>query len=778
MFGMPTLAVNPFFWESPGVSPTSKLKSKFTVVITTLMISFTLAFSGPVIAEIILYGTSTGFGSGGGQGGSGGPGSGTGGGNVSQFHRIDIATGMTTEISMDIGYGGDVGGLATDLNNVLFAGTGGRGPNSLGRGTSPTMLFTIDPVTGLGSPAIGPLGIEFGPGMGSLSTGDFDQFGSLRQSISGWSFDPISGDLYGMTGRGSQLFTADTTTGLATRIGTPCVPDPSRCRRGNAIAFDDVGVNNPLGTLFWANDVEIAELDPTSGLIIGSPVGLDFTPFGPPANQDAGFRVVAMDYHPLTGELYAAVQQGGADVSPPAKSTIAILDPLGVILYGTSTGFGSGGGQGGSGGPGSGTGGGNVSQFHRIDIATGMTTEISMDIGYGGDVGGLATDLNNVLFAGTGGRGPNSLGRGTSPTMLFTIDPVTGLGSPAIGPLGIEFGPGMGSLSTGDFDQFGSLRQSISGWSFDPISGDLYGMTGRGSQLFTADTTTGLATRIGTPCVPDPSRCRRGNAIAFDDVGVNNPLGTLFWANDVEIAELDPTSGLIIGSPVGLDFTPFGPPANQDAGFRVVAMDYHPLTGELYAAVQQGGADVSPPAKSTIAILDPLAGIFTIVGEIDSTGVKLDGIAFATAGTFTIIGDIDSTGVKLDGVAFTHPPTIVNIDVEPKDEENEIKPRKDHGKVRVAILTQGVFDAVQVDPGTVRFGPDGATAVKFKVKDVDGDSDADLVFRFKILETGIACGDHQATLIGKTLSGQNITGSDTIKTIDCKDDDDDDDDDD
>ena len=749
-------------------------------------LDFTIALtvdSVPLVSEVILFGTSTGFGSGGGGGGSGGPGSGTGGGNVSQFHRVDITTGVATEISMDIGFGGDVGGLAANSNNVLFAGTGGRGPNNDGRSESPTLLFTIDPVTGLGSPAIGPLGIEFGPpdsaGQGP-GAGDFDQFGSQRQNISGWSFDPISGDLYGMAARGSQLFTADTNTGLATRIGTPCdspiigVPG-GPCRRGNAIAFDDVGVNNPLGTLFWANDVEIAELNPATGLIIGIPAGLDFSAFGPPANPDTGFRVVAMDYHPLTGNLYAAVQQGQADTSPPAKSTLAILDSsagtftiIGMIdntgvkldgiaftrpetthvdidikpdsdpnhvspgskgvipvvilttdtfdattvdpstlqfgnagagiahksahfedieddgdldlmlhfrtqetgiecgdadVYGTSTGFGSGGGGGGSGGPGSGTGGGNVSQFHRVDITTGVATEISMDIGFGGDVGGLAANSNNVLFAGTGGRGPNNDGRSESPTLLFTIDPVTGLGSPAIGPLGIEFGPpdsaGQGP-GAGDFDQFGSQRQNISGWSFDPISGDLYGMAARGSQLFTADTNTGLATRIGTPCdspiigVPG-GPCRRGNAIAFDDVGVNNPLGTLFWANDVEIAELNPATGLIIGIPAGLDFSAFGPPANPDTGFRVVAMDYHPLTGNLYAAVQQGQADTSPPAKSTLAILDSSAGTFTIIGMIDNTGVKLDGIAFTSEVTLSL------SGATLDGTPISGFDSIVAV---------------------------------------------------------------------------------------------------------------------
>jgi hypothetical protein len=355
---------------------------------------------------------------------------------------------------------------------------------------------------------------------------------------------------------------------------------------------------------------------------------------------------------------------------------------------------------------------------------------------------------------------------------LFTIDPVTGLGNPQIGPLGIEFGPpdsaGQGP-GAGDFDQFGSRRQNISGWSFDPISGNLYGMAGRGSQLFTADTSTGLATRVGTPCVPDPSFCRRGNAIAFDDVGVNNPLGTLFWANDVEIAELDPADGLIVGNPVELNFSPFGIPTDPDAGFRVVAMDFHPLTGELYAAVQQRQGQDSPPPRSTLAILDPNVGTFTIIGNMDSTGVKLDGIAFAMAGTFTIVGAIDSTGVKLDGIAFTHPATIVDIDIKPGSDPNAVNP-KSKGVIPVAILTTDTFDATTVDPSTVQFGPDGASfghkSVHFE--DVDDDGDLDLLLHFRTQETGIACGDHKARLIGVTFDGQPIMGTDTVKTVGCK----------
>ena len=161
--------------------------------------------------------------------------------------------------------------------------------------------------------------------------------------------------------------------------------------------------------------------------------------------------------------------------------------------------------------------------------------------------------------------------------------------------------------------------------SFHP-DGTGYGMTGRGSQLFTFDAATGLADRVGTPCPPDADGnatfCARGNAIAFDAVA------NLFWANGVEIARLDPSTGLVIES-IPLDFSPFGLPTDPDAGFRVVGMDFHPVTGKLYAAVLQRQPQDSPPPRSTLAILDPWTGTFEIIGEVDGTEVnKLEGIAF------------------------------------------------------------------------------------------------------------------------------------------------------
>jgi len=114
----------------------------------------------------------------------------------------------------------------------------------------------------------------------------------------------------------------------------------------------------------------------------------------------------------------------------------------------------------------------------------------------------------------------------------------------------------------------------------------------------------------------------------------------------------------------------------------------------------------------------------------------------------------------------------VDIDIKPGNKRNVINPRA-KGGIWVAVLsdtdTESPFDPLsQVDIPTVEFGPDHAKANRYKVKDINRDGLGDLLLRFKIPETGISCGDTEATLIGETFDGQSFTGTDTIKTVGCK----------
>lgn len=142
---------------------------------------------------------------------------------------------------------------------------------------------------------------------------------------------------------------------------------------------------------------------------------------------------------------------------------------------------------------------------------------------------------------------------------------------------------------------------------------------------------------------------------------------------------------------------------------------------------------------------------------------------------FVSDGDLMSEGfanVTYDA-AFVFPATsipeqVVLVDIKPGRTPNSINPTSGQ-KIPVAILSTESFIASQVDWETVSFGPDGATEFhgRAHVEDVDSDGDMDMVLHFNTPDTGIACGDTEATLTGETFDGQAITGTDTIVTVNC-----------
>jgi flagellar hook assembly protein FlgD len=70
----------------------------------------------------------------------------------------------------------------------------------------------------------------------------------------------------------------------------------------------------------------------------------------------------------------------------------------------------------------------------------------------------------------------------------------------------------------------------------------------------------------------------------------------------------------------------------------------------------------------------------------------------------------------------------------------------------------------------VEFGPNGAKARNGMghIQDVDGDGDLDMVLQFNTSETGIQCGETEASLTGMTINNENISGTDVIVTVACK----------
>ncbi len=150
----------------------------------------------------------------------------------------------------------------------------------------------------------------------------------------------------------------------------------------------------------------------------------------------------------------------------------------------------------------------------------------------------------------------------------------------------------------------------------------------------------------------------------------------------------------------------------------------------------------------------------TLVLALVPSGATTGPIAITTpGGTAT-----STTDFLVDQAVLSVP-----IDIRPFGKRNRIKPDA-RGQIWVAVLSDAEtpFDALQIDIPTVRFGPDGAEVKRHRVKDVNRDGLPDLLMRFKIRNTEIACGDTEATLTGETFEGIQFTGTDAVKTVRCK----------
>jgi hypothetical protein len=113
----------------------------------------------------------------------------------------------------------------------------------------------------------------------------------------------------------------------------------------------------------------------------------------------------------------------------------------------------------------------------------------------------------------------------------------------------------------------------------------------------------------------------------------------------------------------------------------------------------------------------------------------------------------------------------VPIDIMPSDPGNNLNLRAGKGaSISVGILSVGGFCGAPnlIDPLTLKFGPGQAgISGNPQFRDVDGDGDEDLIVKFLTHETGIACGDTQASLSGRTFDSQFISGTDAINTFNC-----------
>ncbi|HUV10412.1 MAG TPA: hypothetical protein VMX12_05500 [Acidimicrobiia bacterium] len=138
------------------------------------------------------------------------------------------------------------------------------------------------------------------------------------------------------------------------------------------------------------------------------------------------------------------------------------------------------------------------------------------------------------------------------------------------------------------------------------------------------------------------------------------------------------------------------------------------------------------------------------------------------------VADLDDLCPDDAGPAANRGCPEVAIDIKPGSDPNSINLARSK-TVPVAILTESGFDALAVAAASVCFGvdpPDPAASDCTEShdkghtnQDVDGDGDLDLVMHFDTAETGLAYGDTEACVWGRTTAGNAFRGCDAVRTV-------------
>jgi len=109
----------------------------------------------------------------------------------------------------------------------------------------------------------------------------------------------------------------------------------------------------------------------------------------------------------------------------------------------------------------------------------------------------------------------------------------------------------------------------------------------------------------------------------------------------------------------------------------------------------------------------------------------------------------------------------VEVDIKPGSTQNHIN-RRSHGKIPVAIMSTGDFDAsTQLNAASLTFGATGnEPSLAFcHAADVNGDRRKDLMCHFNTQAAGFRAGDTQGVLKGLTITGVPIEGTDSVRIV-------------
>jgi len=257
----------------------------------------------------------------------------------------------------------------------------------------------------------------------------------------------------------------------------------------------------------------------------------------------------------------------------------------------------------------------------------------------------------------------------------------------------------------------------------------------------------------------------------------------------IALAEWAPFAGSIVAmnglaTALGADLAVVS--ASIDLGFNTTLnIDASPFTVGVnsirYAATSEVAVTVGPDAHSLVRSI----GGTTFIG-VDRIGSGV----FVLSGDSNVFSDNSANGYPnhdngvlvrniCDGASFD---IEVDIDIKPNSVPSSFGCNS-KGSVPVAVLGSPTFDATAIDADTVRFGKVGDEAAevhqkkgsaKPHVEDFNGDGDLDMIFHFRLVDTGFSCSDIPAgdksadvtgNLTGKLDDGTDIVGQGTLHLV-------------
>ncbi len=187
------------------------------------------------------------------------------------------------------------------------------------------------------------------------------------------------------------------------------------------------------------------------------------------------------------------------------------------------------------------------------------------------------------------------------------------------------------------------------------------------------------------------------------------------------------------------------------------------VDGILYAVA----GDDRVVLVNTVEAYDPLTNTWSTAAPI--TIARGNSRPQGISGALYVAGNGDgatATGSALE--AYIPPVIEIAIDIRPGTTLNNISLSRDRN-IPVAMLSSATFDApARVDTTSLTFGRTGnekSLTICDAPTDVNHDGRLDLVCHFTIKLSGFQLGDTAGVLMGRTLGGTQIHGTDLVRII-------------